>query len=136
MQSIKFGILLTVLLSIALTSKGQYYKATKGMAVKFDTAVVTEINTFRKESIKLKLGKQLIDSLTQYREDAKKEKEMLVQQNQQKDFHIQLLNERVANRDTTVSFLKAQLKVRKEEPLIKKPAFIVVTVLAIIGLLK
>lgn len=136
MQSIKFGFLLIVLLSTVLTSKAQYYKATKGMTVRFDTAVVTDILTFRKETVKMKLGKQLIDSLTQYKENAKKEKDLLTQQLTQKDFHIQLLNERINNRDTTVSFLTEQLKTRREEPLIKKPAFIIVSVLAIIGLFK
>ena len=59
-ELIFFVLVMILLLLFAQSTKAQYYLATKGATVSFDTAVVISLETYRKEGIKLDLADQLI----------------------------------------------------------------------------
>lgn len=58
-------LITTLFLFSAPTINAQYQKATRGQVVVFDTAVITEINTFRAETRKFKAADTLIKSFQQ-----------------------------------------------------------------------
>lgn len=62
-MSLKINLIALLCLTV-LTSNGQYEKLVRGQKVTFDTAVAIQINTYRAESRKLKVGSSLIDSLS------------------------------------------------------------------------
>lgn len=92
MKGIKNYIIILMLIALTISVKAQYLKVTRGDTCKFDTAVLTEIATFRQETVKLRLCDSVIiyadstitkkDTLASYYRELDKTNKRLIRLNE------------------------------------------------------